>query len=43
MNLNGISCDGKIDLNLEKNWYYVVCKFVEEKGIIKEGDDIICY
>ncbi|ELJ8616151.1 hypothetical protein V5H08_09175 [Vibrio cholerae] len=42
-NPNGISCDGKIDLNSEKDWHYAARKFAEEMGIIKEGDDITCY
>ncbi|MDN4710423.1 hypothetical protein QYZ44_13335 [Vibrio parahaemolyticus] len=36
-NPNGISCDGKIDLNSEKDWHYAARKFAEEMGIIKEG------
>ena len=42
-NANGVTCNGKIDLEEGKNEHYAAQKFAVENKIIQEGEDITCY
>lgn len=42
-NINGVYCEGDIDLTEEKNEHSAAVKFAEKNGLLNDGFDISCY